>query len=153
MANFHDLQIRQLDALLVPIQSQRERTTPPQGWIRTIRKALGMSLRQLAERTELSKNAVTSAELNEAKGTIQLNSLRRLADAMDCELVYHIVPRTSLQQFTESQAWTSAQSLVSRVSDSMELESQSITRRESNLQIEELAQELLRTRGQDFWNV
>ena len=62
------------------------------------------TLRQVAERAGLSATSVQSAELNEMKGSIQLDSLRKLADVLDCDLLYALVPRSSLANTLERQA-------------------------------------------------
>ncbi|MEO6875676.1 MAG: hypothetical protein ABI222_12725 [Opitutaceae bacterium] len=68
---------------------------PAVGWIRTVRGALAISLTDLARRLKVTPPAVRSFELAEAEDRITLASLRRTAAAMDCELVYALVPRTS----------------------------------------------------------
>jgi predicted DNA-binding mobile mystery protein A len=112
-----------------------------------------MSVRQLAERAGLSKTSVASAEASEARGTVQLNSIQRLAEAMDCRLVYAIVPNDSLRHAIEEQAERRAARLVAQVSDSMELEEQGVSREEKRRQVRDLADEVLRSRGRDFWDV
>ena len=77
---------------------------PDQGWIRTIRDALGMSSRQLAARMGVSQPAVSQLERSEVAGRIQLDSLRRAAAALDCELVYSLVPRASLEETLATRA-------------------------------------------------
>lgn len=154
MGRLQDLRIRQLDETLLHIRNAHEHAGSGDGWIKTIRTALGMSLRQLAARVGLSKTAVHSIETNEPRGTVQLDSLRTLADGLDCELVYALVPRaTSLQETLERQAERIAERLVHRVSDSMELEAQGIDAAERARQIQELKADILRERGRDFWNV
>jgi predicted DNA-binding mobile mystery protein A len=66
---------------------------PSGGWIRAARDALGMTTRQLAGRLGVSQSAVTQLERSEVEGGIRLDSLRRTADALDCDLVYLLVPR------------------------------------------------------------
>ena len=153
MGTFEDLRVRQLDQALSPFQALRHRPPPRVGWARSIREALGLSVRMVAERAGLSKTGVRSAEANEAKGTIQLDSLRRLAEAMDCDVVYALVPRTSLSRSLEHQAERIAEGLVGRVSESMELEAQGVPEAERQRQIREMASDLLRDRGRGFWDV
>jgi predicted DNA-binding mobile mystery protein A len=112
-----------------------------------------MSQRQLAERANVSSTSVRSAEVNEARGTIQLDSLTTLAKAMDCDVVYAIVPRASLREILEHQAEQIARDLVDQVSDSMDLESQGVDPAERAQQLEDLKAEVLRDRGRDFWDV
>lgn len=153
MGRLDDLGIRQLDAALTPFQSVRDRSPPRGGWAKAVRTALGMSLRQLAERTGLSKTAVKSVEASEARGTVQLRSLQALAEALDCDLVYALVPRGSLKEMMERQAERIAEGLVRRVSESMELEEQGVDPADRRRQVQELKAEILRDRRRDFWDV
>lgn len=52
---------------------------------------------QLGARIGIRPQTVESIEKSEAAGTIQLNTLRRAAEALDCTLVYALVPNTSLE--------------------------------------------------------
>ncbi len=152
MARFTNLRLRQLDAALRVATALRSRPPPQVGWIRTVREALGMSLRQLARRTGLSKTTVASIESNEAKGSVRLESLVRLADAMDCDLVYAIVPRHSLEETLNRQTTLAAERIVRRVSDSMELEAQGTPSEEQDRLVEEVANRL-RENPRDAWDV
>lgn len=153
MSKIDDLRVRQLDEALETFQALRRRPPPDGGWLRTIREGLGVSLRQAAERLGVSKGAVRSAEANEARGTIQLDSLRLMADALGCDVVYALVPRSPLRRMLEDQALRRAEALVERVSASMELEDQGVAASERQRQMRELAAELLRERGRGFWDV
>ena len=152
MTELDRLRIRQLDQALEPFRLLERRSPPRDGWVRVIREALGMSIRQLAERCGLSKTSVHSIETNEAAGRVQLDSLRTVAEAMECDLVYALVPRGSLQKIIDRQAERKARELVDQVSDSMELEAQGVDAAERTNQLEALASEILRDRGRDFWD-
>jgi len=65
-------------------------------WSRTIREALGMPVAELARRMGVSQPTATNHELNEERGAISVERLEALANALDCDLVYAFVPRTSL---------------------------------------------------------
>ena len=152
MDRFDELRRRQLDASLVPLKTVLSAPPPDKGWLRVIRQALGMSLRQVAARAGVSKTTAASVEKNEAKGTVQLDSLRRIADAMDCEVVYAIVPRGSLEATLQLRAREAAERMVGRVADSMELEAQGTSRSER----EELVRELTaryRANPSELWDV
>lgn len=153
MDTLDELRIRQLDQELARFRKLTRHEPPQGGWLKAIREALGMSIRQMAERAGLSNTSVVSAEASEARGTVQLNSLQRLAEAMDCRLVYAVVPNESLRHAIEEQAERRAARLVEQVSDSMELEDQGISRDERRRQVRDLAAEILRSRGRDFWDV
>ena len=149
---FKQLRVRQLDEILAAWRALEHERPPNAGWVRTIREALGMSQRQLAERMGVSKTTVNSAERNEARGTIRLNSLEALAEGLDCELLYALVPRRTLQSTLASRAAELAGRLVGRVSSSMELEEQGVTEEEKQRQIVDLAADLLRDRSSGFWD-
>src|SRR5687768_17132946 len=74
-------------------------TAPAAGWIAVIRRALGMTTAQLARRLSIAQPVVVRMEQSEAKGRIQLDTLRRAADALNCELVYALVPRMPLDEY------------------------------------------------------
>ena len=152
MATMNDLRVRQLDKALKPFRALRDRPTSDDGWIRTIRETLGMSLRQLAERAGLSKTSAMNAESTERRGTVQLETLQKFAEAMECDLVYALVPRDSLKSMIEQQAERVARAIVGRVSDSMELGDQAVPDEEARRQIQETVDDLLRNRQRDFWD-
>jgi len=153
MGTLNELRIRQLDEALAAFQPLRQRPPPSAGWAKAIREALGISVRQMSRRTGLSRTSITSAESGEAKGTVQFDTLRGLADALDCDLVYALVPRTSLAQTLEAQARRKAEAMVGRVADSMKMEAQGVDPAATARQVTELAETILRDRGRDFWDV
>jgi predicted DNA-binding mobile mystery protein A len=85
---------------------------PADGWVRTIRQALGMSTESLAFRMKVSRRSVVSLEAGEADGSVQLNTLRRAADALDCQLFHVLVPRTSLTELVNRAALNAAMNEV-----------------------------------------
>lgn len=101
---------------------------PPKGWIRAIRDALGMSLRQMASRLGTSAPGARKLEESEANGTISLKSLRRAAEALDCVVIYALVPKTSLTEMVDQRAREIALRALGRVSHSMALEDQEVDR-------------------------
>ena len=73
-----------------------EITRPSSGWLRNVRTTLGLTLAQLAQRLKITPPAVRSFEQAEAEDRITLASLRRVADTMDCDLIYALVPRAGI---------------------------------------------------------
>lgn len=74
-----------------------ERYRPPtRGWIKAIRDALGMTTAQLAQRMGVRQPSIVGLERSEEKGSIELATLRRAAAALDCTLVYALVPNNPL---------------------------------------------------------
>lgn len=70
--------------------------TPRSGWVKTLRLAMGMSSLALGERVSMSPQGVRQLERAEADGTIALRTLARLAEGLDCEVRYVLIPRTRL---------------------------------------------------------
>lgn len=117
-----------LDTKLSSIGPIDRFAVPPKGWIRAIRDAIGMTGAQLGKRLGMTAQGVVSLERSEASGTIQLNTLRRAAEAMDCVLVHALVPRTSLAEMVDRRAREIAMRALGRVSHSMALEDQQVDR-------------------------
>lgn len=114
-----------LEASLSSLRELRARMTPPRGgWSKAIRTALGMTLDDLAARLGITRSALSRLEASEQKQTIQLDSLRRVAEALDCDLVYALVPREPLQAMVDRQRARAAQELDARTRTHMRLEDQ-----------------------------
>ena len=119
--NIKKLQLEQLsEALRHVVVPSRPRT----GWIQAIRTTLGMTTRQLGERLGVAQSTVVALEKSEATDRISLHSLRRAAEALDCELHYVLVPRQSLKERVEQRAEYVAHKAVSNVTHTMRLEDQ-----------------------------
>ena len=152
VSDFSELRRRQLDAQLRQLARVREVKRPDSGWLRTIREALGMSMRQLADRVGLTKSAIAALEKREAEGRITLESLSRMADAMDSEVVYFVIPRRSLQDTMRTHARELARGIAEEVDGTMALELQrtSVERREQL--IDDLTEEIL-SKESKLWDV
>jgi len=125
---FQDLQLHQTDAMLANWRNASLPTRPQSGWARAIRDALGMTAAALARRLGMSNAGVRKLEKAEADEVITLASLRKLANALDCELQYALVPRTSLEQTLKQRALQVARDRLRPVAHSMSLEDQSVDR-------------------------
>jgi len=96
---------------------------PQRGWLRAIREGLGLTLETVGKKLGQSRRRIQEFEDAEAKDRITLHSLRRVAAAMDCELVYAIVPKTgTISDLAERRA--QAEEDVRDVEHSMALEKQ-----------------------------
>jgi predicted DNA-binding mobile mystery protein A len=115
---------------------------PVRGWIKAIREALGMSSAQLAKRLTIKQPTVVALEQSELKGTIQLATLRRIAAAMNCTLVYALVPNDPLETIVQDQARKVAKRRLQPVEHSMLLEDQSVPARDFGARIDALARDL-----------
>ena len=93
-----------LDGRLASLKPEERFRPPAKGWVRAIRDALGMSGVQFARRLNVRPPSVASLEASEESGTIQLKTLRRAAEALDCTLVYALVPNDTLQGAVHARA-------------------------------------------------
>ena len=124
-AEFQNLRRRQLDRRLAPYLAARASARPSRGWIRALRQGLGISSGELARRLGTSRQLPLQLEAAEAEDRITLKSLRTVANALDCDLVYALVPRAAtLRELVENRARTEAQTLVMGVEHTMALENQ-----------------------------
>ena len=133
----------QLDRKLKGLRPLKKQARPSGGWIRAIRTSLGLSAAALGAKLGITQSSVAELEASEASETITLKSLKRAAHAMDCEVVYAIVPRSSLEDILRQHADEKARSIVDHVSHSMRLEDQEVSPRETNHEVRALAQSLL----------
>ena len=129
-----------------------DRKTPALGWLHRIRQALGMSAPQLADRIGMTRQGVADLESREQDGSATLAALRKAAEAMNCDLVYAIVPRTSLVDVLSKQARKKATEEMNRVAHTMLLENQGTTSNEVDRLIEERADQLLRASRRTLWS-
>jgi predicted DNA-binding mobile mystery protein A len=63
-----------------------------------------MTQAQLAKRLRISQPATIQLERSEGRGAITLATLERAARALDCQLVYALVPRKSLESMAAERA-------------------------------------------------
>ena len=150
-SRFKDLKQRQLDAGLTRWRSAELPVRPPSGWIKAIREALGMPAAHLAKRLGLVPSTVLRLETSEADDTITLGSLRRVAEALGCELQYALVPKQTLAQTMEAQANKVARERMAIVAHSMALEAQASSDDAVNTQVQEIAESLLRGSRRELW--
>src|SRR5580700_961977 len=130
-----------LDGHFEEWQQLRGLARPPRGWVRAIREALGMSAATLSERLGTTAGAVTRLEQSEAADRIRLDTLRRAADALGCDLVYLLVPRRPLTAVVRDRARELAHHQIAATEQTMRLEGQA-TGKESEME-ERLTEQLV----------
>jgi len=64
---------------------------PKGGWLRSVRQNLGLSLQAVADRLDVSPQAVHQFEKSEAAGTISLRQLGHVAAAMGGRVTYAVI--------------------------------------------------------------
>ncbi len=106
-----------------------------------------MSSRELAERMGVTQQTIAGLERSEQRGAIRLETLERAAAALECDLVYFLLPRRSLDELVAAQARAKASEHLERVAHHSRLEDQAVTGADAAAQLEDLATELVDRRG------
>lgn len=139
--NLHEMLLKQLDAGFEHWRVANQwAPRPKEGWVRTIRKALHMTIAQLAKRIGVSSSRIVAIEMAEPEGGITLRTLSEVANAMECEFVYALVPKKSLKILLKERAETVAKSRIQHVSHSMLLEDQAVSKEFEREQFNDLVQ-------------
>lgn len=143
------LTAKQIDKQLKPLKNL---TIPSVGWIQTIRKALGINTRQLAEKTGVSSERIIKIEADELENKLTMATLQKMAEAMSCKFVYAFVPDDDLDKIIQKAARAKAKVQMSRISHSMTLEDQKTEDKELKEQIDILTEEYLRGNIKNIWD-
>lgn len=147
------LLVRQLDKKLQGLMPLYKQSFVQKGWIALIRDTLNMSLRQLGNRLSISPQGVKDIEKREAEGSITLNTLREVGNALDMRLIYGFVPKGgSLEKMIENQAAILAKKIVMRTSSTMKLEDQENSDQRIKEAIAEMTEELKREMPKTLWD-
>ena len=125
---------------------------PPRGWVKAIREALGMTTAQLARRLGVTQPRVVELERAEVNDRITLNSLKRAARALDCQVIYVLVPRKPFEALVEDRAQRLAARQMKSTQHTMELEAQSVDAADAKEQHARLIQRLLERASTKLWD-
>lgn len=143
---------KHLERRLAPLRDEMNLTRPPRGWLKAMRDALGLTTRQLAQRMGNVQSVIVDMEKSEAADTISLKKLRQAAEAMDCVLVYALVPKRPIDEILRTRAREVATRQLARISHTMALEDQSLVRADQEQERERLVEELLRGAPARLWD-
>lgn len=143
--------LKQLDRQLLALKEQGNYLIPKQGWVRTLRKALGMTIKQLAKRLGVAPSRVVKIETSETEAAITLRTLQSVAEILDCTLVYSFIPKTSLEETVKKQAEKTAHDQIKRIAHTMDLEAQSVEKNWLKQQEKDLIEELLSKSWKSLW--
>jgi predicted DNA-binding mobile mystery protein A len=141
---------QRLDERLSALKREDSWQPPPRGWMRAIREALGMSRVQFASRLGVRPQTAGLIERSEATGTVQLNTLRRAAEALECTLVYALVPKISLEETVKKRARKIATRDLQRVAHTMKLEAQGTGNSDMEARIAAYIRDVIKDR--DLWS-
>jgi len=149
-----ELKIKQVDNLLKSMKPERNVKRPKKGWLQLLRSTLGMSTRALGERCGLSQSRISLIEKGEIAGTLPLNTLEKVAEGLNCELVYFLQPKQgqTLEDLREHQAEKKAKYLTQYTEIHMSLEQQPTSSAFQKSTQDKLKSELLQKWPRDFWD-
>jgi len=131
----------QLDDRFKKMEPVSRYSTPVRGWIKAVRAALGMTTAQLARRLGVKQPSVVALEQSESRGTIELATLRRVAEALDCTLIYALVPNKSLEAIVRDRARAFERRRREPVEHSMMLEDQEVKGKDAEARLDEIVRE------------
>lgn len=143
---------KHLEARLAPLRERPELARPPRGWIRALRDAYGMTTRQLARRMGKSQSVIVEMEKGEARDSLTLATLRQAAEALDCTLVYALVPNQPIDNVLRNRARKLASQRLSRASHSMTLENQGLGSEALERERERLIEDWLNGPAARLWD-
>jgi predicted DNA-binding mobile mystery protein A len=146
--DFNDISFIQKSRRLEELRTINEKSNIRGGWIKFMRKALGMGLNHLSQLSATSISTINQSEKREEQGRVTLSTLRKFAEAMDCELVYSFVPKKDLKTLIKEKAFAKARRSLLRADHHMKLEAQKVEG-DIEAQIERLAHKLM-NKG-DIW--
>lgn len=141
------LQIRALDKKTSDLKSAKNIVPQSSGWIKTVREAIGMTVSQLAARLGVTQPRITKMESNE--DNLKLSTMKKAAEAMNCEFVYYFKPKTTFQNLVDEQAQKKAVEVLKTVNVNMALENQEIAEDEA---VKDFASDLINTKIKQIWD-
>jgi predicted DNA-binding mobile mystery protein A len=145
--------LEQLDRKIKDVKALDSVVIPSEGWIYSIRNALGMSLRQLGKKLGITAQSVKEIEVREKNGTVSLTVLRQVAASLDMKLVYAFIPKSgSLEKMIENRAMEIATEIVRRTSASMILEDQGNSETRLRKSIQEKTAEIKQEMPKYIWD-
>lgn len=121
---------------------------PEKGWIKAVRNALGMTITQLADKVGVKHPRISKIEKDES--SLSLNSLEKIADALNCKVVYALVPKTSLEKLAYNKARKKAMKILSKVTYDTALDNQAPVF--GKIELEDMTQKLLNDSQARLWD-
>lgn len=155
--NYWDKKIirEQLDKKLAFLKDLASSGMPPQGWIKAIREALGLSASQLGKRAGIDQSRISRLENAEKNGDLKLSSLQKIAKALNMKFVYGFVPygtEDTLEAIVRKQAERIALRRIKTLDRTMRLEKQALSAEEQKKALNDMIEKILIDPPKDFWS-
>jgi predicted DNA-binding mobile mystery protein A len=147
------LLIEQIDKKLKKFNVLFNHPVPETGWIKTIRMALKMSLRQFGERLKITSQGADALEKRESDKSISIKSMEEAARALNMKFVYGFIPLDgSIEKTIEKRAKEVAIEIVKTTSNNMALEDQQNTPERLRKAIKNKTQQLKYEMPRHLWD-
>jgi predicted DNA-binding mobile mystery protein A len=153
MRNQRNLLIEQLDRKLLTFKGTEKVIIPEKGWINTIRATINMTLEQLGNKLNITKQGVKRIEESEAAGTITIKSLKEVGNALEMKFVYGFVPIDwVVNSLLERKSRVLAEKIILRTNQNMMLEDQAIEKSKLKAVIDDLSKEIRSELKKSIWD-
>jgi predicted DNA-binding mobile mystery protein A len=153
MRNQRNLLLEQLDRKLQPFIGSEKVIIPEKGWINTIRSTINMTLEQLGNKLNITKQGVKRIEESEAAGTITIKSLKEVGNALEMKFVYGFVPVDgTINSVIERKSRILAEKIILRTNQNMMLEDQAIEKSKLKAAIDNLSKEIKSELKKSIWD-
>ena len=152
--NYWDRKVvrEQLDKRIESLKVFLSSGMPQQGWIKTIREALGLSARQLGKKAGFDQSRISRLENAEKNGNLKVSSLEKIAKGLNMRFVYGFVPEESLEQMVRAQAERIALKRLKTLNITMRLEKQELSSEEQKKALKDMIEKILVEQPKDFWD-
>ncbi len=153
MRNQRKLLIEQLDRKLKPFSGCELVIVPDNGWINIIRTTINMTLEQLGKKLGMTKQGAKRIEESEAGGTITINSLKEVGNALEMKFIYGFIPNDgSIDSLLDRKSRILAEKIILRTNHNMMLENQEIEKTNLRNAIEDLSKEIKSELKKVIWD-
>jgi transcriptional regulator with XRE-family HTH domain len=81
---------------------------PTRELLRRVRQVLGVPVAEVAQKLGVNRSVIFRLEQSERRGTISLRAMTRVANAMNCKVVYAVIPRDgkTLDEMADRRKWS-----------------------------------------------
>ena len=145
--NTRIMQIRALDKKTSSLSDAKNIVPKGVSWINTVREAIGMTAVQLAKRLGVTQPRIAKMEINEEN--LKLSTMKKVAQAMNCDFVYYFKPKTTFQDIVQIQAKKKAEEILLGVNLNMALENQDIQTKEA---VNDMAADFINGNTKKIWD-
>jgi predicted DNA-binding mobile mystery protein A len=143
----------QTDSKIKSFVTVKKVIRPSSGWVHAIRLSLGMSLKQLGRRMNITAQSVKEIEEREKAGTISINVLRQFGKSLNMKFIYGFIPeKESISEMVKQRALEIAKEIVLRTSVNMSLEEQKNSEKRLRKAIKEKALEIQQKMPKYLWD-